>query len=244
MSSSFAGVYCHPNHEGNMCFECLPGFGKLTSSSLCESCSDIGPLSYFKFVVVMAALFIYTVYYVNLYTKVIVSNNIEKRVLLKILVNHLQQISIVALVDMGFSIDIKSFFSLQSYLSVFAGDILSIDCLMNNFTGDLKISKTVFSLVLPIILSFIFVLLWILASIFSFFLLKKKKFTWDGFILRLRLYILISFYMLYPQLISSSLSLMNCVVLDREQNIKALREAPNVICWDDYHSRYVNIYKY
>jgi cytochrome bd-type quinol oxidase subunit 2 len=244
MSENFSGVTCHPNHEGNLCFSCKAGFGKVTTGSLCESCSDSGMLGYFKFFIVIAVLFLYTLYYVNLYTKVIVSNNIEKRIMLKIIVNHLQQIGIVAVVDMGFSIDFKMFFSIQNYLSFFTGDILSSECLMASFGGDLKLSKTIFALILPVILSFVFVIVWLTATVVNEKLKKNGILKLSRFILRVRLYILICFYMLYPQLISSSLSLMNCMILDETLDIKGLKDSPDILCWDNTHTDYVKIYNF
>jgi hypothetical protein len=233
---------CHPNHEGNMCFYCKDGYAKLTSKSLCESCAEKKFESYLKFSIILLMTFLYIGYYVKLYSNVMMSQNVERRVLLKILVNHVQQITLVSLVDLGWSLDIKSFFSIQNYLSFLTDDIFSSECLFSLMGGDMQFVKVTYNILMPIILSFIFFIFWLFLSLIRVKLFKSNL-TLQSIFDKLRLFLLISFYILYPQIISASFSLMNCKLIDERLGIKVLSNSPNMVCWESDHRRYVRAIK-
>ena len=160
-------------------------------------------------------------------------------ILMKLLVNHFQQISMISLVDLGWTPDIKDYFSIQQYFSFISEEFISIDCFVQNVDYNLLTQKIIVSNVMPIFLSLIALSIW-MAS-FTVQIACKKRLSDDYLINRIRVSSLIITYILFPEILRKCFSLMNCMKLDDNTGQRGLTLSPDIICWESQHTSYVTV---
>ena len=120
---------CEENHEGPLCFNCKGGFVKISSSGLCQSCEE-NIFFYLKFVISFSLIIGYVIFQIRLVLK---SSSSTSGNLLKILLTHFQQISLISVLQLGWTPDFKAFFFFQSYLSLISDEIFNFDCFSFHF---------------------------------------------------------------------------------------------------------------
>lgn len=158
---------------------------------------------------------------------------------MKQLANHFQQISMISLVDLGWTPDIKSYFSFQDYFLFVSEEFISVDCFVQNWDYNLLTVKIIFSNIMPILLSLCALLIWMTS--FTFQLARKRTPSNDYIINRILVTSLVIIFFLFPEILRKCFSLMNCMTLDDNTGQKGLTISPDVKCWESDHKSYVTI---
>lgn len=229
---------CGPNCYGNLCFQCKKGYAKIKYNSECSECGILY-IIYIK--LTLSILFIIS--YVIFQTKIF--SEIEKKdphlaILTKIFLNHFQTISLINMIDLGWTIDFDIYFSIQNYLSFISEDFFIIDCFIQQIDENLLYQKTIFAVLLPILLSIIMVFVWLF--IFFYLSVYRKKIDEkmsDFLINKMRMTFLIFVFFLYPEILRKSFTLLNCVSIDDSNIIQVLAKSPNIECWTFQHQLWV-----
>ena len=153
----------------------------------------------------------------------------------KICINHLQKMSIMTSLNMnGLSLDMENFFNAIQICSFLNENNISNECLLRKFYNDSEnfyIYKIFVSLIMPILESFLCVIVLVIFQIMMHF--KKNKMSSIN-LKRVYLIFLISCFLFYPFVTKCSLSMINCTHLDDSQT-EYLVSSPNIICWQGYH---------
>lgn len=117
---------CLENYDGPLCFKCPNGFVKLSSKGLCQSC-DNNPLFFIKMAIVVLFVIAYVFIQIRFMLKDIGAAYIS--ILFKQIITHFQQISIISVLDLGWTPDFRSYFNFQSYFSFVSEELFNFDCL-------------------------------------------------------------------------------------------------------------------
>ena len=232
---------CHPNYWGNLCSMCKKGYARLKTGQNCQECSSM-VIIYVK----MVLSFIFIVGYIAMQAKIF--SNIDKNdpnlaILMKLLLNHFQTISMITLVDLGWTPDFNFYFNVLDYLSFLFQDFFVIDCLVVDINQDLLVQKIIFTILLPVILSLLMITIWMI----SFFVLLYRKSRHSEvdskfFIFiseKMRITLLILVFILYPEILRKCFSLLNCLLIDDSDQYTVLTASPNVQCWNGDHTLWV-----
>lgn len=70
-------------------------------------------MTYLKMFGALIIFFLYIWYTVRLYKNMLKSSNVELKVLMKILINQLQQNAIITLLDMNYGVEIEGFYGIM-----------------------------------------------------------------------------------------------------------------------------------
>lgn len=237
-NKSFIHGSCFEGHEGNLCFKCIDGYGKTSNNGLCSICEDIEIITYVKLIITLLIILVYSL--LNLKALMNVSKSDENSevigIVSKICINHLQKMSIMTNFNINvITVDIESFLSFLNTVSFLNENNFSNECFLKKFFTDTEkfyIYKIFFSFVIPIIESFLCLLVLIILEIWIHFR-KNQSFL---NIKKIYLIFLISCYIFYPFVTKCSLSMINCIYLDESHN-KYLYASPNVICWEGFHKQ-------
>lgn len=251
LSNTESYVYqCQSGSYGNLCSNCIDGFGKDTNG-ICHICTSESTL-YIRFFIFsfLSILFLLYQSYVALNFNEV---DIIKRSMLKILINHNYYLSFLQGMKVDWIGDIKAFSTYSDlYATSVPKDILNFDCFLStSFKREsIPIAKVVIFSFFPLILFLILLVLRVfflaLSRLFSKLQskrkLKKKRINDEKkreipfiseFFLIVGACLLITVYNYYSRLIMNTLQLLKCVELD--QNISFLLLDPNIQCWDGYH---------
>ena len=230
---------CGKGYEGNLCYYCQKGLARYKQNSPCQECKGLFIL-YVKF----AFSFIFIVLYVGAQGKIF--GSIEKEdphsaLLIKMILNHFQTISMMDLVDLGWTYDFYFYFSVKNFLSFLTEDFFQIDCMIQEIEGDLLVYKTIFSMLLPLLLSFFMLLFWISTFVFLVFVKKSliNEKIYDFMAEKMRITLLIFIFILYPEILKKGFSLINCIIIDEVTNLEVLAYSPDVKCWSSQHTFWV-----
>ena len=230
---------CHPNYWGNLCFHCKKGYGRAKTNENCIECSSLWVV-YVKMFLSM----IFIICYIALQAKIF--SQIDRKdsnlaILMKLLLNHFQTISLISLVELGWTLDFDFYFSLQNYLSFLTEDFFIIDCMVQNVNQELLVQKIIFTILLPIILSIVMITFWIVTFLI---LLRKKNKSQNLKIIKflsqkMRISLLILIFILYPEILRKCFSLLNCLSIDDSYDYTVLSLSPNIQCWAGDHPMWV-----
>lgn len=232
---------CNPKYRGNLCYTCSKGYGRVGSNQNCEECSSL-ILIYIK----MSLSLIFIVGYIAIQAKIF--SNIDKKdpnlaIMMKLILNHFQTISMINLVSLGWTIEFSFYFSAVDYLSFLSQDFFIIDCLVQNIDQNLLVQKIIFTVLLPIILSLLMISIWMIT--FFILLYRKKGASTENskFLIfiseKMRITLLILVFILYPEILRKSFSLLNCLLIDDSDDFTVLTASPNVQCWNGDHKTWV-----
>ena len=158
-------------------------------------------------------------------------------ILMKQLINHLQQISMISLLDLGWTPDIKDYFSIQEYFSFASEELISIDCLIIDIPGNLLAKRVIITYLLPIILSLFSTAVFI--TTYNIDRFWRKRLTKNYLIMQTRASVVVIIYLLFPEILRKCFSLMNCTEIDNKTFEKVLLYSPDVVCWSSEHVKYV-----
>ena len=139
---------CLEGHWGALIYECTKGLARFRPKSLCKP-YDVQPLIYIKMIISTLFLIMYIIFQAKIFSKM------ERKepniaICIKLLLNHLQSVGLIGLIDLGWTLDFKFYFSFQDYISFLTEDFLVIDCFVRNIDEDILVIKIIFSTLLPI----------------------------------------------------------------------------------------------
>jgi hypothetical protein len=158
-------------------------------------------------------------------------------ILMKQLINHLQQIGMISLLDLGWTPDIKDYFSIQEYFSFASEELISIDCLIIDIPGNLLAKRVIITYLLPIILSLFSTAVFI--TTYNIDRFWRRRLTKNYLIMQTRASVVVIVYLLFPEILRKCFSLMNCTEIDNKTFEKVLLYSPDVVCWSSEHVKYV-----
>ena len=230
---------CAENYEGNFCFRCKKGLARFKANAECQECQSLY-IVYIKMVLSSIFMVLYISFQAKVFSK-IEHKDPHLAVLTKLLLNHFQTVSMINLIDLGWTVEFNFYFSFQDYLSFLSQDFFVIDCMIQNIGEDLLVQKIIFTTLLPVILSLVMLIIW--SSVFLYLFFSKKSETstkiYRFMIDKMRITLLILIFILYPEILRKSFSLLNCMLIDNYSNLTVLSLSPNVQCWSSQHSYWV-----
>lgn len=231
---------CNKGYHGNICFYCDKGLARMKNNAPCESCEGMAVI-YIKMFFSLFFIVIYISGQAKIFSNV-ESNDPNFAILVKLMLNHFQTISLINLIDLGWTVEFNFFFSVQDYLSCLTEDFFVIDCIINDIDQDLLVQKIIFTILLPIILSIFMVIIWVSAYLYFSRLTKGEKRTYihEYLIEKMRITLLILLFILYPEIIRKCFSLMNCILIDDSNFTSVLSLSPNIECWSGIHAEWVS----
>lgn len=231
---------CSTGHYGNLCSNCLAGYGK-DSNGVCHQCSS-DAIIYVRFFVFLVMTLMFLVYqsYVALNFN---EKDTMKRSLLKILINHNYYLSFLQNLKVDWIGDLKTFASFSNiYATSIPKDIMNYDCFIPDAIQreDIPITKSVGFSLMPLLLFLILVLVRLLLLLLLRGILKRKskeKTVEKEIYLILGACLLITVYNFYSRLIMNTLELLKCINID-QTSLTYLELDPNIQCWVDggYHT--------
>ena len=237
----FISGVCNPNYWGNLCYTCRKNFGRFKTNQNCEECSSLY-LIYIK----MALSLVFIITYIAVQAKIF--STIDKKdpglaIMLKLLLNHFQTISMINLVDLGWTVEFNFYFSFLEYLSFLSQDFFIIDCLVQDIDQNLLVQKIIFTILLPIILSLLMITIWIISFAILIYRKNKNADSNNKFLVfiteKMRITLLILVFILYPEILRKCFTLLNCLLIDDSDDFKVLTASPSVRCWDRDHTTWV-----
>ena len=164
--------WCSAKYKGNLCAQCTTG--NVPSGSSCVSCSN-NPGYYVLtvFIVLGAAGFIIFTVRNALKLKDVKKDDKKPKIsiLIKILLNYVQLVSIVGSFSFEWPAAVKQMFNVQTKVSSSASEVFSVDCLLPQ--SDNPTIKPVFTKLLIIVLSPIFLM--IAVTFIWIIIIKLKK---------------------------------------------------------------------
>lgn len=227
---------CAEFHSGIMCYTCERGYARISAKDVCKKC-DRNLFLYFKIVIAIIIIFLYIAFQVNITFKANSSSNAG--ILLKQLVNHFQQVGMVSLVDLGWTPDIKSYFAIQEYFSFVSEEFITVDCFVEDFGYNLLTQKIVFGNILPIMLSILTVVFWLVTFYFNYILRRARNTNLQKVFDQVRVSVMIIVYLLFPEILRKCFALLNCMVIDDYHATKVLMYSPQITCWEGDHYSYI-----
>ena len=165
-------------------------------------------------------------------------------VVAKILINHVQRVSIImiAAIQISLSLDaLKPYANYFDYLSILTEDLFSNDCFLQKFFNDIfkyPFYKILITLMLPIMIACVCFL------IFSILILRKslqndkKSQEPANYLRKFIICFLVCSFLSYSMLLKCSFNLLNCIALTNDPLTKAqtfLNNSPNFQCWVGWH---------
>ena len=245
---NFTGVVCAEGNFGNVCFECMEGYGQYTTGSTCEKCKNIDSSVIARMIIVSLVVIIYIFFN----SKSLIQDTDENlnNIIMKIMINHLQRTSIILVFNIQNLIDdLKGFFDFLNALSFLTQDLYSNSCFIQMLgmqnKGVYQV-KIVFSLFLPLFFSLFCLFishfnLLMRRLLFRCKLVSVKNNKTHKFTNELLLYLLIALFLFYSLIINGSFSLYNCFQIDDVKNNGSidtfLLVSPNIQCWTMEHKK-------
>lgn len=226
---------CKDGYWGNLCYYCRKGMARFKQRAPCQDCDSL-VIIYIK----MALALIFMMAYISIQAKIF--SNVEQKdphlaILSKLLLSHLQTISMMDLIDLGWTYDFSFYFSIKDYLSFLSEDFFVIDCIIKEWGGDLLVNKIIFTIALPLLLSAFMFVFWT-TGFFYIMIIKKSVFSdkiYNFLVEKMRITFLIFIFILYPEILKKGFSLINCTTIDENTQLKVLAQSPNMECWSSQH---------
>lgn len=123
--------WCHKNYMGILCSKCKPGFAKSTAAGDCVSCSSNA--MYYVIIVgvlIVAVCFLAFVIRNAINVKKEGSEYNKSSILVKILMNYFQLISIVSNFKFKWPVTMNTTFAIQNQIANSIGSVFNFDCLV------------------------------------------------------------------------------------------------------------------
>ena len=226
---------CSWGNSDNLCDSCITGYGKSGLDTVCSKCADILRNVYIKLSLVLFSICLYIIlnvmaiykqtppYPANVFTSIS-----------KIVINHLQKISILSSFKEKLVInDLSTFVSIMNFLCFANEENLSNDCLVGKLFDEYKyfrFFKLYLSLIMPFLVSLLTMFFMLMIQM-VYYATKRKSFLT---LPQIHLVFLISIFLFYLMITKCSLSILNCIFLD-DSNDQYLYSSPNVKCWTGIH---------
>ena len=226
---------CSLGNYGNLCSNCLEGYGK-DSNGICHQCGT-DPMIYVRFFVFTFLTLMFLLYqsYAAMEFK---EGDLQKRPLLKILINHNYYLSFLQNLKVDWVNNFKTFVSFSDmYGTSVPKDIMNYDCFITYSIPkeSIPITKSLGFSLMPIVLFIILVIFRLFVLLIKRILDKNRS---KGNKVSKEIYLilgacsLITVYNFYSRLIMNTLQLLKCINLD-QSNLTYLELDPNIECWVD-----------
>ena len=160
-------------------------------------------------------------------------------ILIKQLINHFQQITIISFLDLGWTPEIKEYFSIQEYFSFASEEFVSLDCLFDSLEGNLLVKRIVVSYLSPLILTWLCMIGWSLMIATRRFL--KKPVPLNFLSSRNRASFIVVVYLLFPEILRKCFAFLNCIQIDENSDKSVILTSPDTVCWTQYHFKLILI---
>ena len=230
---------CGENYKGNFCYFCQKGNARYQINSECIECEKLYYI-YIKMVLSMLFIISYIVFQVNFLSK---SNQDDphETVLMKIILNHIQNLSLLKFSDYHLNVDVDIYISIENYFAFISEDFFIIDCLIQDIDQELLIQKIVFTSLLPLILTFLMILFWFLIFLYLVANKKAKGFNqiYNFMTQKMTMTLIIIIFVLYSEILKKCFSLLNCIRINENDNKSVLSLSPDIICWTSTHKFWI-----
>ena len=237
---------CSDGNIGRLCSECLDGWAKNSREEVCVKCELFGTLSKLLTIGVVIIAYILLIFSTaeggNLQSK---QKKNETKGYLKILTNHLQQMTVIFNRNHLLGFDSELMFQITDTFSFSDDTVYSNDCLLEMLYDSSSKIKTKYFLKSLIISMFPFLfggvsfLLWNLYKTLrkSSIFLKNVKFIERIKVIvnRLLLLFVISIFLFYTAIIKFNFKIFNCMFIDDEIPQTFLIDDLNIECWSLLH---------
>lgn len=234
---------CFMGHEGNLCFNCEKGYGRIKHNDTCSKCENI--ILLIAFITVGSVLAVYLYLLFNSYSFVRIKKKKTKilfySLLVKMLINYLQSLSLITVEGIKWPYnEVSILYDLRKYSALLESSIYNNNCVLeflNIQKEDYFITKFALIWIFPIFLWLIVILTIMLHSFYLSLRKCKKRRIKFSFSKKMKMSVIITLFYFYPSIISNSSSLMDCIQLEEKTYITYLCKYPDVICWKGVHSK-------
>ena len=239
---------CASEFRGNMCNKCIPGYGKINGSE-CVNCktSVWGYLQLSFILIFQIIILILGVKEVVEMTEKIINNNgqlsteTNGAILIRILVNYMQMVSLIADVPISWPSTLKSTLSVNVHLSFTKGMAISTDCFLQLGKTITSIREVFLSTSLTILTPIIFILLSIIFWIIYFKIRGREVFKNKNFSNQVIATVVIICFNLQPNVITGCFQLFQCLNLYRKDTpVNFLILDYDLQCWTHEHMFWVS----
>lgn len=231
---------CQLGTYGNLCSNCISGFGK-NSNDLCMKCSTETFL-YMKFF----GFFTFTLM-ILLYQSIVATksdeNEIKTRSLLKVLINHNYYLTFLGNLKLEWFGNLKEMLiATDTYMTSVSRDIMNFDCFLNKHASQetIPILKLILFSFFPLLMFFsiAFIRIFVISfkRVFKIFYPNFRKDEKKSMIKEIKAVIpicfIVSIYNFYSRITANTLKLLKCINLDQTSRT-FLEIDPNIECWVD-----------
>jgi hypothetical protein len=219
---------CREGYEGNLCQGCSHGYSRSTKNT-CAKCPEEN-LNIIRLIFSVIGLIALVGWIVRATMKSAYKPKSIHSIYLKIFINYLQPISIIAGFDLKWPEYVLGFLKNQENAGTMSEQILSLDCLlyqedyiMNH--EDLYFFKLTMMMALPILMSFFAFIFWCIVAIYS----RKWRYMRNEMIST----IIILQFLVHPNLVNSMFGAFNCIEI--EEGEYWLVNNLEIACWSESH---------
>ena len=227
---------CQEGHYGNLCYDCEPGYGKFDNLSVCKKCNYDSTLNNLRFFLLLVLI----LFYIYFNAKPLYFDDAKVyNILLKIVINHLQKISVVSSsgVIKFLIVDVQSYFNFLNQISVLSEESFSNDCIIQNFIDfgpNSFFQKTFLVFLIPFLISGSSIFIYVILNYDSKKSLRQLKYKFS-------LILFIAIFLFYPLITRCSLKFFNCFYLT-DLNAAFLYASPNIQCWQGQHLLFFGLF--
>ena len=212
------GGVCAEGYTGNVCGQCLPGYGS-QSAFRCAKCMGVGKtVAAFLGAAVVMVLLIALVVHTTLMDTQQSTCSVRPSDLLRILVRHLQYLAVISTLRVQWPQTLNAIFGAVNYVfNVASSQVVSLDCVFSAESGPpLAIKRVLAYLLAPLGILGVVVFAWLLVRWVNLPERFRRHFTrqqqpaWDV----LMVICLVVLFFFYPALVRVALSMFTCYKLD------------------------------
>ncbi|CDW91246.1 UNKNOWN [Stylonychia lemnae] len=221
---------CLVGHQGILCADCAKGYSR-DNKYFCSQCPNPA-LNFIRLFAISLGVIIFVILIIRSTLNTSKDPYLNTSIYLKILLNHLQLLSVTASLPFQWSEQILNFFSSTKDIATAQNQIFSIDCFLQidkNDSSQLRIfyTKLLIIALLPFLLSYICFQFWLVYNS-----IKKKGCLVDG---KFTSTLVILLFLAHPSIVQYSFFNFKCVDVDSQMRVYDDLE---IICWDNTHRIY------
>jgi predicted outer membrane repeat protein len=222
---------CKGGYEGNLCQVCEDGYAR-SNKYICSKCPE-SSINAVKIVVFIVVGLVVIIWIVRSTMRSAYKPKSTHSIYVKIFINYLQNVSVVAGFDLEWPEYVLEFLSIQENAGNLSDQILSIDCML--YEKDYIINqdhlyyfKLSMLLALPIIIILLSSLFWGLLALYH----SKTSFLKHELIST----IIILHFLIHPNLVNKMFHVFNCIEIEEGQFW--MTDNLNIKCWTGKHVFY------
>ena len=221
---------CSEGYWSNLCQSCIQGYSH-SSNSICDKCPDMAEnIAYLSMIFIIIVLCVCGLVYINISLADKPPSNYT--ILVKILLNYIQIIAIVASFNLGWPDFALKYLNIQQSAGNLSQQNFSFDCFIaekyNLSNREVYFDKIILYLLLPVIIIFICLFGWGIMSLIRLDL-KYIKNHFVGSVV-------IILFILHTIIYRISLSPFVCQEIGANQSW--LNDDLSILCWDETHKLY------